>query len=130
MFEAAKCVAVSAVLAVAGAAHAHEGHDHAETKDQHVKGTLKSVEASKLVVKATDGKTVNVHVDDGTKYENGAAAGAVTDLQPGLKVVVYGELMKDGVLHATKVRFAKPAPKTPSGPAKTPAKAERGNHAH
>lgn len=129
MQKVIKYIIVIAALAISGAASAHEGHDHGASKDESVKGTLKSVDGNKLVVKPTDGKALNVHVDDHTKYENGDAEGALADLKPGIRVVVHGEPMKDGTLHANKVRFAtggKSAPKPASGPAKD----EHGSHAH
>lgn len=98
-------------LMVSGVAIAHEGHDHGGDQDQHVKGTVESVADSQLKVKSTDGKRVSVHVDDNTKYENAGAPGKLADLKVGAKVVVHGERMKDGTLHAKEVRFGKTRPK-------------------
>lgn len=94
-------------LMVSGVAVAHEGHDHDGDQDQHVKGTVESIADSQLKVKSTEGKRVNVHVDDNTKYENAGAPGKLADLKIGAKVVVHGERMKDGTLHAKEVRFGK-----------------------
>lgn len=99
---------VMLIAALAGpAAWAHEGHDHGGGAEKHVKGTVESFADSKLVVKGTDAKRVDVHVDDRTVFENGGAAGKAEDLKAGAKVIVVGEPMKDGTLHATKVRFGK-----------------------
>jgi cytochrome c-type biogenesis protein CcmE len=103
--------ALLATLLCSGAALAHEGHDHG--KGQHVMGTVESVAADQLKVKSKEGKTVDVHVDDKTKYVNGDAEGKLDDLKTGAKVVVHGEPMKNGTLHATEVRFGKPSKTAP-----------------
>ena len=71
------------------------------------KARSKAINGSQLTVKSTDGKSVEVHVDESTKYESGGAPAKLTDLKVGAKVVVHGERMKDGTLHATQVRFGK-----------------------
>ena len=101
-----RSVTLAATL-LAHAALAHGGEDHGGGAEKHVKGTVDSFAESKLVVKGTDGKLVNVHVDDKTVFENAGVAGKAEDLKVGAKVVVMGEPMKDGTLHATKVRFGK-----------------------
>ena len=101
------------MVLLGGSALAHEGEDHGD-KATHVQGTVESFSGAKLVLKAADGKTVNVHVDDKTYFENSGAAGKAEDLKPGAKAVVMGEPMKDGTLHASKVRFGK-TPKKVSG---------------
>lgn len=102
---------VFALLVMSGGAVAHEGHDHADNQDQHLKGKVEAIDGSHLRVKSTDGKPVDVHVDDSTKYESGGAPAKLNDLKVGAKVVVHGERMKDGTLHATQVRFGKPRAK-------------------
>ncbi len=91
-------------------AFAHEGHDHG-TSENSVKGTVESLTGNKLTLKGTDGKSVNVHVDEQTKYENGHAAGSLADLVAGTRVVVHGDRMGDGTVHATTIRYAKAATK-------------------
>lgn len=98
-------------MMISGIALAHEGHDHAGEQDQHVKGTVESVGDTQFKVKSTDGKRVDVHVDDRTRFENSGAPGKLADLKVGAKVVVHGARMKDGMLHAKEVRFGKTRPK-------------------
>lgn len=94
-------------LMLSGVAAAHEGHEHNGGEDQHLKGTVETITGNQLKVKSTDGKHVDVHVDDSTRYENAGAPGKLADLKAGAKVVVHGERMKDGTLHAKEVRFGK-----------------------
>lgn len=107
MLNLTKKVLLIAILALARVAVGHEGHDHGADQDKHVKGTVESIAGSALKVKSTDGKKVDVHVDDNTQYENAGAPGKLSDLKVGAKVVVHGEPMKDGTLHAKEVRFGK-----------------------
>jgi hypothetical protein len=118
MLNAMKGMLLSATLLLSGTAVAHEGHDHGANNTKPVKGTVTSMEQNTLTLKGTDGKPVNVHVDDKTQYENAGAEGKMADLKAGARVVVQGEKMKDGTLHATKVRFGKAGAKAPAGPAK------------
>jgi hypothetical protein len=100
-------IALGAGLLVCTAAFAHEGHEHGSDDEKRVKGTVTSFEGSDLKIKGTDGKLVNVHVDERTEYENSGAKAKAEDLKVGARVVVHGEKMNDGTLHATKVRFGK-----------------------
>ena len=101
-----RIVLIVALIWSCGAA-AHEGHDHGGAEGKHVMGSVESIAGDHLKVKATDGNTVNVHVDDSTKYENSGGPGKLADLKVGAKVVVHGEPMKDGTLHAASIRFGK-----------------------
>ena len=89
---------------------AHEGHDHGSSENS-VKGTVESLTGNKLTLKGTDGQSVNVHVDEQTKYENGHAAGSPADLVAGTRVVVHGDRMGDGTVHAATIRYVKAATK-------------------
>lgn len=89
---------------------AHEGHDHG-TEESSLKGTIESLNGNKLTLKSTDGKSVGIHVDDQTRYDNGEAGGSASDLRPGMRVVVNGEKMKDGTVHAATIRYVKSKPK-------------------
>ena len=87
-------------------AFAHEDHDHG-AEAQSTKGTVESFADGKLVLKATDGKKIDVMVDEKTAYENAGAKGSAADLKAGLKVVVQGAPMKDGTIHATNLQYGK-----------------------
>ena len=104
---------VITLLAAPTMALAHEGEDHGTgtAEAAPLKGTVDSFADGKLVVRASDGKVTNVHVDDSTVFENGGAAAKAEDLKAGTRVVVHGEAMDDGTLHAKKVRFGKTAKK-------------------
>jgi hypothetical protein len=125
-----KCILMAAAMVVSGQALAHEGEDHGGGKDDHLMGTVESIAGNKLAVKGTDGKTVNVHVDDSTQYEKAGAAGKPADVKVGAKVAIHGEMMKDGTLHATKVRLGKAGAGAPPAPKKdgAPAKKEHADH--
>lgn len=126
MLRTIRYVVMVAALTVSGVALAHEGEDHGADADKHLMGTIEAVAGDKLTVKSTDGKQVAVHVDESTKYEKGGGAGKAADLKAGTKVAVHGEMMKDGTLHATKIRFGK----TGVAPAKdgAPSKKEHADH--
>jgi hypothetical protein len=68
----------------AGAAAAHEGHEHKAM------GTLNAVNADKnqIEMKTVDGKTLVVSVSPATRYKKGSAAAALKDLQAGQRVAV------------------------------------------
>lgn len=108
-----KAVTIIALLATPALALAHQGEDHGAATGEAapLMGTVESFADDKLMVKGNDGKVVSVHVDDRTIYENGGAAGKAGELKAGARVVVHGEKMTDGTLHAAKVRFGKKAPK-------------------
>lgn len=94
-----------AVVSLAGAVFAHNGEDHGAGSEQRLKGTVESFSDGKLVLKGTDGKPVNVHVDSKVVVETNGGPGKLEDLKAGARVVVMGEPMKDGTLHATKIRI-------------------------
>jgi hypothetical protein len=78
---------------------AHEGHDHK------VMGTVAKIQDSQLEVKATDGKTVTVTLNDQTKILRGKQKTAKTDIKEGERVVVL-YTSKDKTSVAKEVRLA------------------------
>lgn len=108
-----KSMAVVALLTTPTLALAHQGEDHGAgtAEPAPLKGTVDSFADDKLVVRGSDGKVTNVHVDNSTTFENGGVAAKSEDLKAGARVVVQGEAMTDGTLHAKKVRFGKTAKK-------------------
>jgi hypothetical protein len=61
---------------------AHEGHDHK------IMGTLAAVHDNSVDVKATDGKTTTIMLNDKTKILHGTMAMKTADLKTGDRVVV------------------------------------------
>jgi ribosomal protein S1 len=55
----------------------------------HVMGTVAALDAQHVVVKAKDGKTTSVLVNEKTTYRKGAAAATSADLKVGDRVVVH-----------------------------------------
>jgi hypothetical protein len=94
--------ALIAALAIPGYARAHEGHAHK------VMGTVTTLHENQLEVKATDGKTSTVTLNEKTKILRGKAKAKVEELKPGERVVVTAVETKgkDGkaTLVATEVR--------------------------
>jgi hypothetical protein len=79
-----KRIALALLLAftVAPFLSAHEGHDHK------IMGTLTAVHDTSVDVKATDGKTSTITLNDKTKILHGTMAMKVADLKTGNRVVV------------------------------------------
>jgi hypothetical protein len=75
-------LAVFLVLAVSTPLAAHEGHTH------YVMGTIKSLDATHVVVTATDEKAVTVVLTPATRFRRGRAAAVRADLKVGERVVV------------------------------------------
>ena len=75
---------VAALTLVLGvpAAWAHEGHTHK------VLGTVALLHENHLQVKTKDGKIVTITLDEKTSVVRGKQKAALTDLQPGERVVV------------------------------------------
>jgi len=61
---------------------AHPGHDHK------IMGTIAVVDASKIVVKTTDGKETSIQLVATTVFKKGKGKGQPSDLKAGLRVVV------------------------------------------
>ena len=96
--------ALVAALAIPGYAFAHEGHVHK------VMGTVTVLHDNHLEVKATDGKTSTIVLNEKTKLLRGKAKVKLEELKPGERVVVTATETKgkDGKasLIATEVRLA------------------------
>lgn len=105
MLDWRKCILLMLGLMISAVALAHEGHDHGSDKDQRLKGTIETIVGSQLTVKSSDGKQLDVHVDEKTRFDNAGTPGKLEDLKIGAKVVVHGQRMKDGALHAKEVRY-------------------------
>ena len=95
-------VALVAVLAIPRYVLAHEGHAHK------VMGTVSTLHENHLEVKATDGKTSTITLNEKTKILRGKAKVKLDDIKPGERVVVTATETKgkDGktTLIATEVR--------------------------
>jgi hypothetical protein len=61
---------------------AHPGHDHK------IMGTIVSIDGSKVVMKATDGKEQSFEITPTTRLLNGKSKGSVDDLKAGMRIVV------------------------------------------
>jgi len=100
-----------AVVAALAIPLAHEGHVHK------VMGTVSTLHENHLEVKATDGKTSTITLNEKTKILRGKAKVKVKDIQPGERVVVTATETKgkDGktTMIATEVRMGA-AKTTPS----------------
>lgn len=90
-------------LAIPGYTLAHEGHAHK------VMGTVTTLHENHLQVKATDGKTSTITLNEKTKILRGKAKVKVDDIKPGERVVVTAmeSKGKDGktTMVATEVRL-------------------------
>jgi hypothetical protein len=75
-------VALALTLVLPAVVRAHPGHAHK------IMGTITAVDATHLVVKATDGKESSIQILPATMFKKGKAKGASTDLKAGLRVVV------------------------------------------
>jgi hypothetical protein len=97
-----------AALAIPRYAHAHEGHVHK------VMGTVSLHHENHLEVKATDGKTSTITLNEKTKILRGKAKVPAGDIKPGERVVVTATETKgkDGkpAMIASEIRL-------PEGPA-------------
>lgn len=107
--------ALLTLLAVALAtapAWAHEGHAHK------VMGTVSAVEANRLEVKAADGKTSSLALNEKTKIVRGKTALKLSDVRTGDRVVVVATETKgkDGKtsLVATQIQLGAAASPSPS----------------
>ena len=95
--------ALAVALAIPGYVFAHEGHVHK------VMGTVTTLHENHLEVKATDGKTSTITLNEKTKILRGKTTVRVEELKPGERVVVTATETKgkDGkaTLVATEVRL-------------------------
>jgi hypothetical protein len=95
--------ALVAALAIPPYVQAHEGHAHK------VMGTVTTLHENHLEVKATDGKSSTITLNEKTKILRGKANAKLDDIKPGERVVVTATETKgkDGkaTLVATEVRL-------------------------
>ena len=96
--------AMVAALAIPGSAFAHEGHPHK------VMGTVTTRHDNHLEVKATDGKTWAITLNDKTRILRGKTPVKADDIKAGERIVVtvLETKGKDGkaTMAATEVRLA------------------------
>jgi hypothetical protein len=92
-----------AMLAIPSYVRAHEGHLHK------VLGTVSTRSENQLEVKATDGKTATVRLNEKTKITRGKTKTTIDDIKPGERIVVTATERKgaDGqtTMIATEVRL-------------------------
>ena len=90
-------------LGLATAALAHGGHEH------EAKGTIEAIEATKLTLRSTDDKTLELAIDDSTKFVRGKSAVKREDVVVGERAIVkYHEM--DGKQHVMEVKLAEKKP--------------------
>lgn len=110
--HASMALALVAALVAAPYAIAHEGHAHK------MMGTVATVNDHRLEVKAADGKTAAVTLNETTKILRGKAPATLQDIKAGERVVVTAMEKKgpDGKAEmiASEVRLAD-ATSSPSG---------------
>ena len=96
-------VATVALLALPRYVRAHEGHAHK------VMGTVAMRHENHLEVKATDGKTAIITLNQKTKILRGKSKVTIDDIKPGERLVVTATQTKDKAgkvtLVATEVRL-------------------------
>lgn len=90
-------------------AFAHEGHAH-----KSIMGRVTTIDASNIVVKTREGKTVSIALTAGTKYRGPARAKAQSDIIVGDRVIVKA-MGKSADLSADEIRFSHPAKKGSAG---------------
>ena len=71
------------LLFISTFAFAHGGKSH------NVMGTVTSVGADEVVVKATDGHITTIHVTPGTKFSKGGKAASLKNITAGARVVIH-----------------------------------------
>lgn len=100
--------ALAAALSIPGYALAHEGHVHK------VMGTVEMRHENHLEVKATDGKTSTITLNEKTRILRGKAAVKIDEIKPGERIVVTATETKDKdgktILVATEIRLGAASP--------------------
>jgi hypothetical protein len=98
--------ALAVALTIASPVRAHEGHLHK------IMGTVSTHHDRVLEVKAVDGKTSLITLNDATTILRGKAKVKAEDIKPGERIVVAAKPTKnkDGhtTLIATEIRLASP----------------------
>ena len=92
-------VALLFTIVVAPLGLAHEGHDHK------IMGTVSMIQDNRLEVKAADGTTSSVTLNDKTKIFRGKTVLKLTDIKAGDRVVVTAGSGEKGALSAKEVRL-------------------------
>ena len=96
--------ALTTALAIPAYTRGHEGHAHK------ILGTVTTLQEHQLTVKAVDGKTSAVALNDRTKVLRGTAKIRLAELRPGERVVITAmqTKSKDGTvtMMASEVRVA------------------------
>jgi hypothetical protein len=76
-------LAVTILLALSTMSYAHGGKSH------DVLGTVKMVHEDHLIVKATNGHEVTIHMTKNTKFSKGSKSASRNDVKAGTRVVVH-----------------------------------------
>lgn len=101
-------IALVAALAIPAYARAHEGHAHK------VMGTVAMRHENHVEVKATDGKTSMITLNEKTRILRGKARVKIDDIKPGERIVVTATQTKgnDGkaTMVATEIRLGAAEP--------------------
>ncbi|HEV8658393.1 MAG TPA: hypothetical protein VGS96_07165 [Thermoanaerobaculia bacterium] len=93
-------LAVTILLTLSTMSYAHGGKSH------DIMGTVKMVHEDHLIVKATDGREVTIHMTKNTKFSKGSKWASRNDLKAGARVVVH--TTEDGKAAVTvKIGIAK-----------------------
>jgi hypothetical protein len=90
-----------------------EGQPGQQHRPPGVAGTITAVNADSIVVKAMDGRTVQVNLSDKTRYRKDRQAATLADFKVGDPVLVRGEPVGDNVWQADVVA-GRPAGAGPS----------------
>lgn len=86
-------------LFIPALAMAHPGHEHKTM------GTISSINATKLVVKSTEGKDVTFEIIPITAFKRGKDKGQHSDLKVGLRVVIVSTGEGDPI-KAREIQYA------------------------
>ena len=82
-------IALMLTAAVATSGSAHEGHD------QKIMGTVNAIKSGQIQVKAANGKTSSIVLNEKTKVVMGKMAHKIADIKVGDRVVVTATDVKD-----------------------------------
>jgi Cu/Ag efflux protein CusF len=83
----ASILAVGVALVCAGAAMAHEGHQHATHKVMGTVVLVRIADVNRIEVRTTHGDTITLTVDSATKYLKGKRSAALGDVKTGMRVI-------------------------------------------
>jgi hypothetical protein len=81
-------------------------------------GFVREVDATSLHLETKDKKHHTVRLTEKTRFEQGDTQASAKDVEPGMRVVVHAQKVKDG-LEAQLIKLgqrAKPAPAQPEAP--------------